>query len=93
MSSKLFVGNLSIDTSRDELLTLFSEVGVVESCSVITDKDSGRSKGFGFILMSTQEAADAAREKFNGQPLHGRPLKVTDRSKQGTSQDAPKAAV
>lgn len=93
MSSKLFVGNLSIDTSSDELRTLFSEAGVVESCSVITDKESGRSKGFGFVEMSTKEAADAAREKFDGQPLRGRPLKVTDRSKPATSQQPTKAAV
>jgi RNA recognition motif-containing protein len=81
MSSKLFVGNLSVDTSSDELRSLFSEAGVVESCSVITDRDSGRSKGFGFVVMNTQEAAHAAREKFDGQALRGRPLKVTERTK------------
>jgi RNA recognition motif-containing protein len=81
MSSKLFVGNLSGDTSSEELRTLFSEVGTVESCSVITDKESGRSKGFGFVQMSSQEAAQTAREKFNGQELRGRAIKVTERSK------------
>jgi cold-inducible RNA-binding protein len=78
MSAKLFVGNLSHDTSSDELNTLFSTVGVVESCQLITDRDTGRSKGFGFIEMNSIEAADAAKEKLNGQDLHGRALKVND---------------
>ena len=81
MSSKLFVGNLSVDTSSDELRTLFSEVGVVESCQVITDPNSGRSKGFGFVHMDSQEAAHTAREKLNGRDMRGRPLKITERVK------------
>ncbi len=78
MSVKLYVGNLSQDTSGDELRNLFSEAGAVESCQLITDRDTGRSKGFCFIEMSSKEAADAAKEKFNGQELHGRALKVND---------------
>ena len=78
MSAKLFVGNLSHDTTSDELTSLFSGAGVVESCQLITDKDTGRPKGFGFIEMDSIEAADAAKEKFNGQDLHGRALKVDD---------------
>jgi cold-inducible RNA-binding protein len=78
MSAKLFIGNLSNDTSSNELSTLFSTVGVVESCQLITDRESGRSKGFGFIEMNSKEAADAAKERFNGQDLHGRALKVND---------------
>jgi RNA recognition motif-containing protein len=78
MSAKLFVGNLSSNTSSDELSTLFSEVGLVESCQLITDRDSGRSKGFGFIEMDSKETAEAAKVKFNGQDLHGRALKVND---------------
>ncbi len=78
MTSKLFIGNLSVDTNSEELRTLFSEVGVVESCQVITDRDSGRSKGFGFIEMNSVEAAGAAKEKFNGQELHGKSLTVND---------------
>ena len=78
MSAKLFIGNLSPDTSSDELSTLFGEVGVVNSCHLITDRDTGRSKGFAFIEMNSKEAADAAKEKFNGQDLHGRALKVND---------------
>lgn len=78
MSAKLFVGNLSPDTTGDELRTLFSEVGEVDSCQLITDRDSGRSKGFAFIEMNTQDNANTAKEKLNGQDLHGKPLKVSD---------------
>ncbi|HLG16544.1 MAG TPA: RNA-binding protein [Blastocatellia bacterium] len=78
MSARLFVGNLSIDTTGDEIRNLFSAVGVVESCNLITDRDTGRLKGFGFVEMDSREAADAAKEKFNGQDLHGRALKVDD---------------
>ncbi|HYP27691.1 MAG TPA: RNA-binding protein [Blastocatellia bacterium] len=78
MSVKLFVGNLSHDTSSDDLNTLFSGVGAVDSCHLITDRDSGRSKGFGFIEMNLKEDAESAKEKLNGQDLHGRALKVTD---------------
>jgi RNA recognition motif-containing protein len=78
MSAKLFVGNLSPDTTGDELRTLFSEVGEVDSCQLITDRDSGRSKGFAFIEMNSQDNANTAKEKLNGQDLHGKPLKVND---------------
>ena len=78
MSAKLFVGNLSVDTTGDELRSLFSEVGEVDSCQLITDRDSGRSKGFAFIEMNSQDNATSAKEKFNGQDLHGKPLKVND---------------
>jgi cold-inducible RNA-binding protein len=78
MSAKLFVGNLSLDTTSDEIRDLFSEVGPVESCQVITDRDTGRSKGFGFVEMNSREGADAAKDKFNGTELHGRPLKVNE---------------
>ncbi|MEK6321676.1 MAG: RNA-binding protein [Acidobacteriota bacterium] len=78
MSAKLFVGNLSENTTGDELRTLFSEVGEVDSCQLITDRDSGRSKGFAFIEMNSQDNANSAKAKFNGQDLHGKPLKVND---------------
>ena len=78
MSAKLFVRNLSSDTSSDELRTLFSEVGVVESCQVVNDRDTGRSKGFGFIQMDSKEAADTAKTTLNGKELHGKALKVKD---------------
>jgi RNA recognition motif-containing protein len=78
MSAKLFVGNLSFETTSDEISDLFSEVGPVESCQVITDRDTGRSKGFGFIEMNSKAEAITAKEKFNGQDLHGRALKVDE---------------
>jgi cold-inducible RNA-binding protein len=78
MSAKLFVGNLSPQTTRTELNDLFSEVGVVDSCNLILDRETERSRGFGFVEMNTQESANAAKEKFNGQDLHGQPLKVYD---------------
>jgi cold-inducible RNA-binding protein len=78
MSAKLFVGNLSSDTTGDELRTLFSGAGAVESCQLITDRDSGASKGFAFIEMDSRDNANSAKEKFNGQDLHGRALKVDD---------------
>lgn len=78
MSAKLFVGNLPHDTTSDELRNLFAEVGAVDSCSVIMDRETGRSKGFGFVEMNTIEAADAAKEKLNGQDVHGRALTVKD---------------
>ncbi|HWX43370.1 MAG TPA: RNA-binding protein [Blastocatellia bacterium] len=78
MSAKLFVGNLSHDTTGEDLRALFGESGQVESCSVITDRDTGRSKGFAFVEMGSNEEAKAAKEKLNGQDLHGRALKIDD---------------
>ena len=78
MSAKLFVGNLSFETTSDELRTLFSEVGTVDSCNLIIDRDTDRSKGFAFVEMNSREAADLAKEKFNGQDLNGRALKVDE---------------
>ena len=78
MSAKLFVGNLSFETTSDEIRDLFSEVGPVESCQVITDRDTGRSKGFGFVEMNSKAEANSAKEKFDGQDLHGRALKVDE---------------
>ena len=76
MSMKLYVGNLSFDTSKNELQTLFAQTGTVETVSLIEDRETGRPRGFGFIEMSTKEEGAAAIEKFNGQELGGRALKV-----------------
>jgi len=81
MSMKLYVGNLAFETSRDELQTLFAQTGTVESVSLIEDRETGRPRGYGFIEMSTKEEGAAAIEKFNGQELGGRFLKV-DQAKQ-----------
>ena len=78
MSVKLFVGNLTQETTSTEIRDLFSAVGVVESCHLIANRETGRSKGFGFIEMNSRESADAAKEKFNGHNLHGNTLKVSE---------------
>ena len=78
MSMKLYIGNLSFDTSSNELQTLFAQAGTVESVSLIEDRETGRSRGFGFIEMSTKEEGAAAIERFNGQELGGRMLKVNE---------------
>jgi cold-inducible RNA-binding protein len=78
MSMKLYVGNLPYQMTSDDLSELFSEVGSVESASVITDRDTGRSKGFAFVEMSSREEGEAAIEKFNGTPLEGRNLTVNE---------------
>lgn len=78
MAQKLYVGNLPYTTTDDTLRAAFEECGTVESASVITDRMSGRSKGFGFVEMSTDEEAAAAIEKWNGQEMDGRKLVVNE---------------
>jgi RNA recognition motif-containing protein len=78
MPSKLYVGNLAYSVSNDDLQELFSQAGQVQSATVITDKFSGQSKGFGFVEMTTaQEVADAIRQ-FNDTELKGRNIKVNE---------------
>ena len=76
MSTQLYVGNLAFDVSSEQLETLFAEAGKVESARVIEDRETRRSRGFGFVEMATQEEGAAAIEKFNGHDLAGRALKV-----------------
>jgi cold-inducible RNA-binding protein len=76
MSMKLYVGNLAFDTSSNDLETLFTGAGTVESVSLIEDRETGRSRGFGFVEMSSKEEGAVAIEKFNGHDLAGRALKV-----------------
>lgn len=78
MAKKLYVGNLSYGTDAEALKSTFSEVGTVESAVVITDKMSGRSKGFGFVEMATDDEAQKAIEMFNGKELDGRALIVNE---------------
>ena len=77
MTKKLFVGNLSFQTSEQDINDLFAQVGKVESVSIITDRMTGRSKGFGFVEMDN-EAAENAITKFNGTDLDGRKLTVNE---------------
>jgi len=76
MGKKLFVGNLPFSATSSDLEALFSEVGTCESASVITDRDSGRSRGFGFVEMSSDSEAEEAITKLNGTELQGRTLNV-----------------
>jgi len=76
MAQKLFIGGLSFSTSNERLREVFAQIGSVESATVVTDRDTGRSRGFGFVEMATAAEADAAVKKFNGQELDGRMLKV-----------------
>jgi len=78
MSTKLYVGNLAFQTTSQELQELFTQAGTVESASVVEDRDTGRSRGFAFIEMSTQDEANAAIEQFNGKEVGGRALKVNE---------------
>ncbi|HEX8071120.1 MAG TPA: RNA-binding protein [Pyrinomonadaceae bacterium] len=78
MSMKLYVGNLSFQTSSDELRELFSQAGTVESASVVEDRDTGRSRGFGFVEMASKEEGNAAIQQFNGKELNGRALNVNE---------------
>jgi len=78
MSTKLYVGNLAFETTSQELQTLFAQAGTVQSASVVEDRDTGRSRGFAFIEMSSQEEAASAIEQFNGKEIGGRALKVNE---------------
>jgi RNA recognition motif-containing protein len=78
MAKKLFVGGLSYETTEATLKETFSQAGTVESAIVITDKISGRSKGFGFVEMSSEEEAQKAIEMFNGKEIDGRRATVNE---------------
>jgi cold-inducible RNA-binding protein len=78
MSTKLYVGNLSFQTTSQELQDLFSQAGTVESVNLVEDRDTGQSRGFAFVEMSTNAEASAAINQFNGKELGGRALKVNE---------------
>lgn len=76
MAHKLFIGGLSFSTSSERLREVFMQAGAVESATVVMDRDTGRSRGFGFVEMATAEESEAAVKKFNGHEVDGRTLKV-----------------
>ena len=78
MTNKVYVGSLSFDTTEDTLKDLFSQAGTVDSVSIVMDKFSGRSKGFAFVEMSSNEEAKKAIEMFNGKELDGRNIIVDE---------------
>jgi RNA recognition motif-containing protein len=75
---KLYVGNLSFQTSSEDLQELFAQAGTVESASVVEDRDTGRSRGFGFVEMSSKEEGQAAIQQLNGKEVGGRALTVNE---------------
>ena len=89
MAKKLYVGNLSYETADSDLQNLFTPHGTVQSAQVIMDRDTGRSKGFGFVEMDSNEQAQAAINALNGQEVNGRALTVNEarpREERGGSQ-------
>jgi len=85
LNSKLYVGNLPFQTTDEDLEALFSVHGTVAQASVITDRETGRSRGFGFVTFDTDEAAQTAQAALDGQDYNGRALKVNE------AQDKKKA--
>jgi cold-inducible RNA-binding protein len=75
---KIYVGNLSYSTSSEDLRTLFEEFGTVETADVVMDRNTNRSRGFGFVEMSSSEEAQAAISAVNGKDVDGRPLNVSE---------------
>ena len=78
MSMKLYVGNLSFQTGNHELEELFATIGTVESATVVEDRETGRSRGFGFVELSSQEDGEKAIAEFNGTEFAGREIKVNE---------------
>jgi cold-inducible RNA-binding protein len=78
MAMKLYVGNLSFQTSSEDLQQLFAQAGTVESATVVEDRDTGRSRGFGFVEMASNEEGQKAIEQFNGTDFNGRNLTVNE---------------
>lgn len=78
MSMKLYVGNLAFQTTNEDLQDLFSQIGTVESISLVTDRDTGRPRGFGFVEMGSRAEGEAAISKLNGTEVAGRSLTVNE---------------
>jgi RNA recognition motif-containing protein len=78
MNNRLYVGNLSFDTSADTVRTAFAELGQVDDVYLVTDRATGRSRGFAFVTMSTPEEAQRAIQEMDGRMLDGRPLRVNE---------------
>ena len=78
MGKKIFVGNLSFNTTSADLETLFSEMGTCNSATVVTDRETGRSRGFGFVEMSSESEADKAITTLNGRDVGGRQINVSE---------------
>ena len=88
MAQKLFIGGLAFSTSTERLREVFATAGQVESATVVTDRDTGRSRGFGFVEMATAEEADKAITAFNGKDVDGRQIRVEKASPGGGTRGA-----
>lgn len=88
MSKKIYVGNLNYATTEDSLRELFGQFGGVSSVAVIMDRATGRAKGFGFVEMESDEAAQAAVQKLDGQEYEGRKLRVNEAQEKPRDQEA-----
>ncbi len=84
MAKKLFVGNLTYGVTEDELRELFAQAGTCESVSIVTDRDTGQSRGFAFVTMASAEDAERAKKQLDGTDLKGRRLRVDDAADQST---------
>ena len=92
MGKKIFVGNLSFDTTSADLEALFSEMGTCESATVVTDRDTGRSRGFGFVEMSSAGEADKAISSLNGRDVAGRQINVSEaKAREGGGGGRPRS--
>lgn len=92
MSARLFVGNLSFKLDDDALRRAFEQVGAVERAEVVRDRFDGRSRGFGFVEMATEEAAQAALGELNGREVGGRPMRVEAATSVRREAAAPRRA-
>ena len=82
MGKKLYVGNLAFETTTEDLQGLFAQAGTCESAAVVTDRNTGQSRGFGFVEMSSSAEAQAAIQQFDGQEFQGRTLRVSEAREQ-----------
>ncbi|HET8947853.1 MAG TPA: RNA-binding protein [Candidatus Polarisedimenticolia bacterium] len=91
MGTRLFVGNLSFDVSDDDLRQAFSEAGSCSSASIVRDRMTGKSRGFGFVEMTTEAEAQKAVSTLNGRDLQGRAMNVSEARERGADRGAPRA--
>jgi len=84
MTKKLFVGNLAYAVTEDDLRELFAQVGGCDTVSIVLDRDTGQSRGFGFVTMASADAADRAKKQLDGTDLKGRRVRIDDANDQST---------
>jgi RNA recognition motif-containing protein len=84
MAKKLFIGNLAYAVTEDELRELFAQAGACESVSIVIDRDTGQSRGFGFVTMANNDDAERAKKQLDGTEVHGRRLRIDEANDQST---------